>query len=279
LQRNTSAPGQPGYSCTIAPHAGYLVEQAGRHVLPAAACLEMIRFAMLDATPAVAQDASLRLTNLAWGRPMVAGDRQLNIALLRQSDGRVDFEIYSLGADADDEIVHCQGQATFASGAAGRIALDDLRRRMAREAGADGTYRADGELLAPVEMRAGAAAEALFRAAARFTAGAARRPVHPALPFALDLLGFGPDAARPALAWVRLADGAPARPDVIRLDVDLCDEQGDVIAQAHGLAFDAVRTAADVNPAPVRPAIVLDDPASDSAAAPAPRGPVQITLD
>jgi acyl transferase domain-containing protein/enoyl-CoA hydratase/carnithine racemase/acyl carrier protein len=281
LQRNTTAPGQPGYSCTIAPHAGYLVEQGGRHVLPAAACLEMIRFAMMDSTPAAGHGAPLRLVNLAWGRPMVAGDRQLSIALLRQSDGRVDFEIYSLGAQADDEIVHCQGQARFAPGAAGRIAIDDLRRRMAREAGAGGRYRADGELLAPVDPLAGAAApvDALFRAAERFTAGTARRPVHPALPFALDMLCIGPDAGRAALAWVRLADDAPAPHNVIRLDVDLCDEQGEVIALAHGLAFDAVRMAADAPLAPVRPAIVLDDPAAASTAAPAARAPVQITLD
>jgi acyl transferase domain-containing protein/enoyl-CoA hydratase/carnithine racemase/acyl carrier protein len=288
LQRNGAAPGQPGYSCTIEAGAGYLVEHAGRKVVPAAVCVEMVRCALMDS--ASAPGAPLRLANLAWGRPMAAGDRQVDVALLRQSDGRVDFEIYSLGAQADDEIVYCQGQAGFASGTAGTIALDDLRRRMVRDAGNDGTYRADGDMLAPVGPAAGGAAlvSALFGAAARFTEGAARRPAHPALPFALDLLCIGPDAARAAFAWVRHADGAPAQDGVIRLDVDLCDAQGAVVAQAYGLAFDAVRatTAApplvDLAPAALpagaRPSIVLDDPAAHGGTAPAARTPVQITL-
>jgi polyketide synthase PksN len=272
-RRNTAAPGQPGYSCTVDAHAGCLVEQAGRKVLPAAVCLEMIRFAMTDATPAAADGAPLRLEHLAWGRPLVAGDRQLDIALMRQGDGVVKFEVYSLGLDAGDEIVHCQGQARFAPAAAERIDIGRLQRRAAQEA--------DGGLLVPVGPLSGAAtpADALFDAARRLTERADRRPVHPALPFALDLLCIGPDAARAAFAWVRHADGA--RHDVIRLDIDLCDAQGEVLVQARGLAFDAVRTGADVPAAPPvagRPAIVLDDPKGPGAAAPAARAPVQITL-
>jgi hypothetical protein len=145
-------------------------------------------------------------------------------------------------------------------------------------------------MLAPVGPAAGATAlvSALLRAAARFTDGAARRPAHPALPFALDLLCIGPDAERAAFAWVRHADGAPAPDGVIRLDVDLCDAHGTVVALAHGLAFDAVRatTAAPplvdlapaAPPAGARPAIVLDDPAAHGGTAPAARTPVQITL-
>ena len=285
LQRNTSAPGQPGYSCTIAPDAGYLVDHAGRKVLPAAACLEMVRFAMADATPGAGQGAPLRLENLAWGRPLVAGDRQLNIALLRQNDGRVDFEVYSLGVRDEDEIVHCQGQARFAPGGAAVIDIEGLRRRMKQEAGAPAAYRADGEVLVPVA--GGTPADALFGAVARLADGAARRPAHPALPFALDALCVAPDAARAAFAWVRHADGAPARDDVLRLDVDLCDGQGEVLVQARGLAFDAIRVTAAapvlelapaVAPAAARPVIALADPATANPPAPVARGPVQITL-
>jgi hypothetical protein len=241
----------------------------------------MVRAAMMDSIPAAEAGAPLQLENLAWGRPLVAGPRSLNMALLRHGDGLVKFEIYSLGAEAGDEIVHCQGQARFASGAADTIDVEHLKRRMARDAGSDSAYRADGELLVPVGSLGGATAlaDALFRAVALLTGSAARRPLHPALPFALDALCIGPDAARAAFAWARQADSGPAH-DAIRIDVDLCDEQGAVIVQMRGLAFDAVRAAAPVTaPVAARPAIVLDDPVVHGAAAPAARAPVLITLD
>jgi len=158
---------------------------------------------------------------------------------------------------------------------------------MRQDTGTAAAYRADGELLVPVA--GDTPADALFGAVARLADAAARRPAHPALPFALDALCVGPDATRAAFAWVRPADGAPARDDVLRLDVDLCDGQGEVLVQARGLAFDAIRVTAAVPvpelapavaPVAARPVIALADPATDTANPPAPvaRGPVQITL-
>ena len=39
------------------------------------------------------------------------------------------------------------------------------------------------------------------------------------------------------VAWVRYAEGSQAEDDVVKLDIDLCDERGNVCTQMRGVAL------------------------------------------
>src|SRR5207244_5632231 len=61
-------------------------------------------------------------------------------------------------------------------------------------------------------------------------------PTRPPLPFALETLRIVSPCTQEMLAWVRYAPGSHADDRVIKLDIDLCDERGNVCVQMHGFS-------------------------------------------
>ena len=61
-------------------------------------------------------------------------------------------------------------------------------------------------------------------------------PEKPLMPFALEHLHVAAGCVRDMVAWVRYSPGRPPRSDVISVDVDLCDQEGNVCVQMRGLA-------------------------------------------
>src|SRR5213075_1374758 len=58
----------------------------------------------------------------------------------------------------------------------------------------------------------------------------------PRLPFALESLRVLSPCTREMVAWVRYAPSSHAADPVTKLDVDLCDERGNVVVQMRGFS-------------------------------------------
>ncbi|MFC5743592.1 non-ribosomal peptide synthetase [Dyella tabacisoli] len=83
----------------------------GKRTLPGAAQLEMARCAMERAMAWPA--GSYRLKDIVWMHPVAAdtGPVDVDLALFPETDGKVDFEIYSEG-DGEEPVVYTQGTVT-----------------------------------------------------------------------------------------------------------------------------------------------------------------------
>ena len=69
---------------------------------------------------------------------------------------------------------------------------------------------------------------------------ASERSNEPRLPFALESLRIVSPCTREMVAWVRYSPGSQARDYVFKLDIDLCDERGNVCVQLRGLSLRAL---------------------------------------
>jgi acyl transferase domain-containing protein/enoyl-CoA hydratase/carnithine racemase len=241
LHRNTSDFDQLSYASEFGAEAFFLAGEAGRRSLGEAACLEMARAAIGQALPPRAASAVLELRELAWAQPAAPlGGAPVRIALFDRVGEQLSFEIFS-AADGT-ETVHCQGRAAYTELPA--PAALDLAAIAAGAAPA-------GQLLPPLELPAelqpGQAAFGLHPALLQQALQAAARccGTSAGLHGLAALRSFAP--GRPLKwAWVRPAGaGGPL------VDIDLCDEQGQVGVQLRGLRHQALEPQPqDVPPAP-----------------------------
>lgn len=90
----------------------------GKQLLPAVACLEMVRAAISESVKGENDDAPvLCLQNIIWARPVVVEtkDVDVTIALFEEEDGGIAFDVIS-DMTGDDETVYSQGIANFEPG-------------------------------------------------------------------------------------------------------------------------------------------------------------------
>jgi polyketide synthase PksN len=244
--------------------------RAAQKILPAVAQLEMARAAIALASPEEPETAVLELRNVVWAEPIVvAGEQQVHIALVPGDDETIDYEIYSQGVDR--EIVHGQGRALVGrQPAPAPLDLEQLEKQMGDgELEPDGVYRAcarmgliygpsfqgvtavrrgSGQLLArlrlPATVRETAGdyvlhpslVDSALHAWAGSTGGSSEGDEPLRVPFALDSLRILSPCTAEMVAWVRYSPGSQAGDSVVRLDVDLSDERGNVCVQMHGLS-------------------------------------------
>ena len=252
----------------LADHQVTADGRASQKVLPGVAYLEMARAAIEQALPARPESA-LELRNTVWAQPIVVNQTtQVNISLLANDDDQIDYEIYS--ENAGQEIVHCQGRAVFSrQPEPARLDIDRLRERMGQgklEAesvyetcariglaygpafrGITAIYRGDGEVLARLRLPSAVADgvedyvlhPSLMDGALQAAVGlieAGPETTQPRLPFALETLRIVSPCMPEMIAWTRYAQGSQASDDVVKLDIDLCDERGNVCVQMHGFS-------------------------------------------
>ncbi|MBZ5509495.1 MAG: SDR family NAD(P)-dependent oxidoreductase, partial [Acidobacteriia bacterium] len=205
LHRNTSDLNEQRYSSTftgeeffLADHRVKTNDPAGQKVLPGVAYLEMARAAMEQALPERQESTVLELRDVVWAQPLAVNEnKQVSITLSANGD-EVDFEIYS--QDAEQEIVHCQGLAVRSQQAEpARLDIEQLKGEMG-----------EGKL----ERESAYAAWARM-GAMRIVTGCSVEMV----------------------AWVRYAPGSQAEDKVAKLDIDLCDERGNVCVQMRGASL------------------------------------------
>ena len=274
LHSNTSDLSEQRYSTTftgeeffLADHQVKVEGQPGRKVLPGVAYLEMARAAIEQAMPERAAGMVLELRNTVWAQPVVvSGNTRVDIALLANDDGQIDYEVYS--AANGEETIHCQGRAVL-DGRALPAALDlvQLKARMSRDGmtpaalyatcarmgllygaafqGVVALHRGEDQVLAELRLPEGVESAAgdyvlhpsLLDSALQSAVGLLEDGTHAArLPFALESLRIVSPCVREMRAWVRYAPGSRANDKVVKLDVDLCDAQGNICVQMHGLS-------------------------------------------
>jgi polyketide synthase PksN len=253
----------------LADHQVKVNGHAGQKVLPGVAYLEMARAAIEQAWRERPESAVLELRNIVWAQPIVVGDvKQISIALLANDNEQIDFEIYS--EDGEEAIVHCQGSAVWSRHAApARLDVEQLMRqtekgrmepggvysaftRMGLVHGASfqgitAIHRGNGHVLAHLRLPKAAGdtlgdyvlhpglMDSALQAAVGLIEDEPELSKQPRLPFALESLRIVSACTTEMFAWLRYSSGSQASDHVARLDIDLCDEAGNVCAQMCGL--------------------------------------------
>jgi len=250
-----------------------------RKILPGVACLELARAAVDLALPVRSTGQSLEIRNVAWAQPIaVDGRKRVSIALMPNGENIVDFEVQSEAGD----ITHCQGQVELLNAPArARLDLDALQAHMTRgRISPDAIYsafdtmgihygpsfqclatihRGADQLLAELLVPGGSESfkseyllhpgllDGALQASIGLLADLDRPPTEPSVPFALDSIVLLEPCASRMFAWVRFAEGSRTASGISKIDIDLCNEQGELCACLRGLTSRAIRATADEN--------------------------------
>jgi polyketide synthase PksN len=266
-----------GQEFFLADHQVAANGHGGQRVLPAVAYLEMARAAIDRAVPSGLESTVLELRNTVWAQPVVvAGEKRVEISLAANDQHEIDYEIYS--READLEVIHCQGRAVLGHVTEpARLDLDGLMALMDRGQvepggvyamcarmgliygpsfqGITAIHRGRDQILAKLRLPGVVAItskdywlhpslmDGALQAAVGLIDGELESNLQagrPRLPFALETLRVIAPCAPEMVAWVRYAPGSRATDAVIKLDLDLCDERGNVCAQLRGLSSRAL---------------------------------------
>lgn len=282
LHQNTSDLWEQRYRSTFDGREFFLNDHRlrGERVLPAAACLEMARAAVEQATRGGAGQIHLR--NVVWVQPFTVSDqvRVIHIGLRADEPGGVRFEI-SAGEPSAPKTVISQGSASYdPPGDSPQLDLKSLRERLARTdlspAQCYDAFRSfglehgpaflslreihrDGEaVLARVVIPPSVAAtrasygwhpsllDGMFQATVAL--GDPGSATQPAIPYALDELTCYRPCEEEMWVYVR-----PAAPGGAKLDLDLCDASGAVCVRIQGFSTRALESANPLSARLARP--------------------------
>ena len=287
LHSNTSDLTEHRYSSTFTGDEFFLADHRvrtnGRNVqklLPGVAYLEMARAAVSQAIPARGEPAVIELHHTVWLKPVVVTEpAQVSIALIAADDDRVDYEVYSVAGDDEQQIVHCRGQAVLSRRAApARLDLPQLARRMnegrldAAEVytifarmglhygpahqGITAIELGNGELLAHLRLPAAvepaqhafvlhpSLMDSALQASVGLIVDLDDLPARPSVPFAVESLRIAAPCSREMAAWVRYTNGSKRGDLAVKVDIDLCDLQGHVCVEIRGFASRALESEA-----------------------------------
>ncbi|NOU17183.1 MAG: SDR family NAD(P)-dependent oxidoreductase [Bacteroidales bacterium] len=260
----------------------------GQKVLPGVAYLEMARAAVEKAMPFQPESTIMELHNVVWAQPIIVKEvKEVTIALFANDDeisnGQIDFEIYSIGVDTEDnpkETIHCQGQAVFVNKPTavkldiaqlkektqqGQLESKDIYTAYAKlglnyglgHQGIQTIYQGDKQLLAQLNLPEVVEStqneyvlhpslmDSALQSAIGFFADLNQIPNRPSLPFALESLSIFSTCTKEMFAWVRYSSGSQSNAKVTKLDVDLCDQEGNLCVQMQG--FSSRVLSADIN--------------------------------
>jgi acyl transferase domain-containing protein len=243
----------------------------GKKVLPGVAYLEMARAAIEHASPRPSVSRILELHNTVWLKPVVVTEhKQVSIALIANDDDQVDYEIYSI--EAGQETAHCQGQAVLShQPASARLDLEQIKARMKRgklepldiyamfakmglnygpaHQGIISIYLGERQLLTQLRLPTAvetsrrqyilhpSVMDSALQASIGLLVDANYLPDKPYVPFALESLRIVSACAKEMVAWVRYSDGSKPRDETIKVDIDLCDPQGNICVQMQGFSL------------------------------------------
>jgi acyl transferase domain-containing protein/enoyl-CoA hydratase/carnithine racemase/SAM-dependent methyltransferase len=274
----------------LADHQVATNGHAAQKVLPGAAYLEMARAAIEQASPAQPESTILELHDVVWAHATLAGEvRQISVALFANDNDEIEYEIYSKGTaqDTDQEIVLCEGRAVLSSEPApARLDLEQLAAEMglgrveARSVygarartglvygpslqGITAIHGGRGQLMARLQLPTNvehtsgdyvlhpSLMEGALQACVWLIDSSSEHSSEPRLPVALDSLRIVAPCTREMVAWARYSPGNEATDNVIKLDADLCDEEGNVRAQMRGLSTRVLRNEISTTAAPAQ---------------------------
>lgn len=269
LHQNTSNFDQQRYRTSFIGDEFYLVDHQvqGQKVLPGVAYLEMIRAAIEDAEPQRLENAVLELRDLVWLQPIVVTNpREVNVALSSLDNGCISFSVST--GDGDQFMLHCEGIAAFVtrtlpvtSNISQLQSTMDGRCYTAQELyplfekmgitygpshqGIEALALGDQQLLANLQLPkvVGGTVQqyvlhpSMMDSALQACIGLMASdifPTQPLLPFALDCLRVFGACHESMTAWIRFTQGHQPIDAIVKLDIDLCDAEGNVCVQLLG---------------------------------------------
>ena len=277
LQRNTSDLSEQRYSTTFTGEEFFLrdhrvrrEEHSVQKVLPGVVYLEMARAAIEEASPIQPKSSLLELHNTVWLRPVIVTEHQpVSIALFRNDNDQVGYEIYSI--EAEQETIHCQGQAVFSPQPApakldieqlkgqmgqGRLEASDVYAMFAKmglnygpaHQGIIAIYRGEKQVLTHLRLPTvvetsqheyvlhPSLMDGALQACIGLIVDLDQIPTKPSVPFALGSIRIVSACTKEMYAWVRYAEGSKAEDKTAKLDIDLCDQEGNVCVQMREFA-------------------------------------------
>ncbi|MBR7879853.1 type I polyketide synthase [Bacillus velezensis] len=245
--------------------------------LPGAAYLEMVRAAVEHAAE-TKEEGTVRLKHVVWIRPFTAADEssELYLRLSDEENGEMGFTVYSESASSEEEpVLYAQGSAAFVrAGEPAKIEIDKLResrrlitpdacyqayKQMGIEYGdahkaVTEIYAKDSKVLAKLSLPSSIShtkdqfvlhpslLDAAFHATIGLMLDRDGTDIRPMLPFALEQI----DVLKSCKSdmWVSIAYSGESKPEdaVQKLDIDVCDEQGNVCVKMTGYSAREIET-------------------------------------
>ncbi|WP_051313368.1 SDR family NAD(P)-dependent oxidoreductase [Sporocytophaga myxococcoides] len=205
---------------------------AQKNLLPSV-YLEMARVAIEKAMPHGLESRTMELHNIAWGEPFVAADnKEVTITLFAKEMHQVDFEIYS--HDNKEEIIHCQGQAIILAKQTAHI-LGVKQRTNGSSTMIQLPNRLENNLseyvLHPILMNSA------LKEANDFIRSSSKNINQTSCLFALDSLYILGNCDKEMFVCVGYSQDNATDDTMIKLDIDLCDQQGDICVAMRGLTY------------------------------------------
>src|SRR5262249_16762845 len=160
--------------------------------------------------------------------------KQISVALAANANDQIEYETYS--QDKDQEIVHCQGRATWCDQAVPeRLDLEQIRQRA-------GQRELLTQLRLPTPAEETSADYVLHPTllAGALQARAGMIESESRLPAALESLRILSPCSQETFAWLRYSPGSQTQDKTANMDIDLCDEQGNVCVQMRGISWQEV---------------------------------------
>jgi len=275
LQQNISKISGLQFSSTFTGQEFFLKDHVvtGQKVLPGVAYLEMAREAVQQVTGEFIEgQMTIRLKNVVWARPIVIGLEpvQVHIGLFPEVNGEIAYEIYT-----EEDVLHSQGSAVLST-EKNALVLDikalqtectqgHLSPNKCYEAframgldygpgfqGIKEVYVGEGQVLGKLALPSSASGTqdqfilhpSLMDSALQSSIGLmmlvkdmkGAAIVKLALPFALQELEILGRCTPSMWAVIRDTNGSKEGDKVQKLDVDLCDEQGNVCVRMKGFS-------------------------------------------
>ncbi|WP_141697485.1 SDR family NAD(P)-dependent oxidoreductase, partial [Paenibacillus polymyxa] len=272
LHRNTSDFSEQRFSSTFTGQEFFLKDHVvnGRKVLSGAACLEMVRAAVDQATGYdEGGPTGICLKNVVWARPIIVedGPLQLHIGLFLDDHQEISYEIYGESAEADAGIViYSYGSATRRSAVeVPTLNIKDLQNVCSRNfdstqlygvfrdmgmdygpghQGIEMVYAGEGQVLAKLCLPASVSdnqskfvlhpsmIDSALQATVGLTLGSGE--IKPSLPYAIQEVEIIKNCSSIMWALIRYNADGLAEEKAQKLDIDLSDETGAICVRIKG---------------------------------------------
>ncbi|WDZ63579.1 SDR family NAD(P)-dependent oxidoreductase [Paenibacillus polymyxa] len=272
LHQNTSDFSEQRFSSTFTGQEFFLKDHVvnGHKVLSGAACLEMVRVAVDQATGSdEGGPTEICLKNVVWARPIIVedGPLQLHIGLFLDDHQEISYEIYGESEEADAGIViYSYGSATRRSAAeVPALNIKDLQNvcsrnfdptqlyRVFRDMGIDYgpghqgiemVYAGEGQVLAKLCLPASVSdnqsqfvlhpsmIDSALQATIGLTLGSGE--IKPSLPYAIQEVEIIKNCRSIMWALIRYNADGLAEEKAQKLDIDLSDETGAICVRIKG---------------------------------------------
>lgn len=297
LHRNTSDLEHQSYSSTFYGDEFFLKDHQihGQKTLPGVAYLEMVRAAVDKAVAPYDGAKAMEFNNVVWTYPIVVSQAtEVTVILYVDTDqSGLQFEIYS---GQESEMLHCQGQIRLLEKSSS-IKLDlDLIKEEVQEGtlesnsiyaayaklginygpshrGIKTIYQGEGELLAQLELPEGAEQgwdnfvlhpsilDSAVQSAIGFLEDISQTLESPQLPYALESIKIFSHCAKKMFAHISYPQGYGFNDPISKLDIDLCDEHGNICVRIKGFTSREFKTSlAEENGSQAKQEVILAAP-------------------